>query len=186
MQINKYKNDLEIATSKIFMFENLIIEKENIIANLNKRISLYKAKDKKNANEIYIVNPSQVVNKINENLQLYKDINQKLTNHIKTLKLALSKKEKEITKMEKDLYRYKKEVSLFKQQKNNIDIISQLNQYQAMNSSLNRSTISKSQYTIHTQNTDNFHTLNSSKSFNNLKGKKKSLYNEIERLNKIN
>ena len=50
MQINKYKNDLEIATSKIFMFENLIIEKENIIANLNKRISLYKAKDKKNAN----------------------------------------------------------------------------------------------------------------------------------------
>ena len=186
MQINKCKNDLEIATSKIFMFENLIIEKENIIANLNKRISLYKAKDKKNANEIYIVNPSQVVNKINENLQLYKDINQKLTNHIKTLKLALSKKEKEITKMEKDLYRYKKEVSLFKQQKNNVDIISQLNQYQAMNSSLNRSTISKSQYTIHTQNTDNFHTLNSSKSFNNLKGKKKSLYNEIERLENVN
>ena len=186
MQINKCKNDLEIATSKIFMFENLIIEKENIIANLNKRISLYKAKDKKNPNEIYIVNPSQVVNKINENLQLYKDINQKLTNHIKTLKLALSKKEKEITKMEKDLYRYKKEVSLFKQQKNNVDIISQLNQYQAMNSSLNRSTISKSQYTIHTQNTDNFHTLNSSKSFNNLKGKKKSLYNEIERLENVN
>ena len=183
MQINKCKNDLEIATSKIFMFENLIIEKENIIANLNKRISLYKAKDKKNANEIYIVNPSQVVNKINENLQLYKDINQKLINHIKTLKLALSKREKEMIKMEKDLNKYKKEVSQYKQQKNNVEIISQLNQYQAMNSSLNRSTISKSQNTIHTQN-DYIQTLNSSK--NHFRGKKKSLYNEIERLENVN
>ena len=185
-QINIYKNEIEISNSKIFMFENLIIEKENVISNLNKKILMYKAKDKNNLNEIYIVNPSQVVNKINESLQLYKDINQKLTNHIKTLKLALSKKEKEMSKMEKDLYKYKKEVSQYKQLKNNVDIISQLNQYQAMNSSLNRSTISKSHNTIHIQNNDNFNTLNSSKSINNLRGKKKSLYNEIERLENVN
>jgi hypothetical protein len=55
-----------------------------------------------------------------------------------------------------------------------------------MNSSLNRSTISKSQNTIHNQYSDNFHTLNSSKSINNLRGKKKSLYNEIERLENVN
>ena len=165
------------------MFENLILEKENIIANLNKKLSLHKSKEKSNGNEIFIVNPSQVVNKINENLQLYKDINQKLINHIKTLKLALSKREKEMTKMEKDLNKYKKEVSQYKQQKNNVEIISQLNQYQAMNSSLNRSTISKSQNTIHTQN-DYIQTLNSSK--NHFRGKKKSLYNEIERLENVN
>jgi hypothetical protein len=182
-QINTYKNEIEIANSKIFMFENLILEKENIIANLNKKLSLHKSKEKNNGNEIFIVNPSQVVNKINENLQLYKDINQKLINHIKTLKLALSKREKEMIKMEKDLNKYKKEVSQYKQQKNNVEIISQLNQYQAMNSSLNRSTISKSQNTIHTQN-DYIQTLNSSK--NNFRGKKKSLYNEIERLENVN
>ena len=182
-QINTYKNEIEIANSKIFMFENLILEKENIIANLNKKLSLHKSKEKSNGNEIFIVNPSQVVNKINENLQLYKDINQQLINHIKTLKLALSKREKEMTKMEKDLNKYKKEVSQYKQQKNNVEIISQLNQYQAMNSSLNRSTISKSQNTIHTQN-DYIQTLNSSK--NHFRGKKKSLYNEIERLENVN
>ena len=185
-QINKYKNEIEIANSKIFMFENLIVEKENIISNLNKKILMYKSKDKNNLNEVFIVNPSQIVNKINENLQLYKEINQKLTNHIKTLKLALTKKEKEMSKMEKELYKYKKEVSLYKQQKNNVDIITQLNQYQAMNSSLNRSTICKSHNTLHNQNNDNFHTLNSSKSINNLRGKKKSLYNEIERLENVN
>ena len=182
-QINTYKNEIEIANSKIFMFENLILEKENIIANLNKKLSLHKSKEKSNGNEIFIVNPSQVVNKINENLQLYKDINQKLINHIKTLKLALSKREKEMTKMKKDLNKYKKEVSQYKQKKNNVEIISQLNQYQAMNSSLNRSTISKSQNTIHTQN-DYIQTLNSSK--NHFRGKKKSLYNEIERLENVN
>ena len=185
-QINKYKNDIEIANSKIFMFENLIMEKENVISNLNKKVLMYKSKDKNNLNEVFIVNPSQILNKINENLQLYKEINQKLTNHIKTLKLALTKREKEMSKMEKELYKYKKEVSLYKQQKNNVDIITQLNQYQAMNSSLNRSTICKSHNTIHNQNNDNFHTLNSSKSINNLRGKKKSLYNEIERLENVN
>ena len=185
-QINTYKNDIEIANSKIFMFENILIEKENIIQNLNKKISLYKSKNKNNLNEIYISNPSEIIIKINENLQMYKDINQKLTNHIQTLKLALNKKEKEKTKIEKDLYKYKKEVSIYKQQKNNVDIISQLNQYQAMNSSLNRSSINRSQNTIHTFHYENFQTLNSSKSFNNLRGKKKYLYNEIERLENVN
>ena len=185
-QINKYKNDIEIANSKIFMFDNIIIEKENIIQNLNKKISLYKSKNKNNLNEIFIANPSEIIIKINENLQIYKDINKKLTEHIKTLKLALTKKEKEITKIEKDLYKYKKEVSIYKQQKNNVDIISQLNQYQAMNSSLNRSTINRSQNINQTYHYDNFQTLNSSKSFNNLRGRKKSLYNEIERLENVN
>ena len=185
-QINTYKNDIEIANSKIFMFENILIEKENIIQNLNKKISLYKSKNKNNLNEIYITNPAEIIIKVNENLQIYKDINKKLTDHIKTLKLALNKKEKEITKIEKDLYKYKKEVSIFKQQKNNVDIISQLNQYQAMNSSLNRSSINRSQNTIHTFHYENFQTLNSSKSFNNLRGRKQSLYNEIERLENVN
>ena len=91
------------------------------------------------------------------------------------------RKEKEIKKLTNELNSLKKELSQFKQQKNNIEIIAQLNQYNAINTSIGKNTLSKT-YNIINSN-DLFNSLNYTL---NISKERKKLYNEIERLENIN
>ena len=178
-QMENLKNELNISNNKIFIFENLISQKMNIIQNLNKKISLNKSK--KNEHEIYIIDPNIAVNRMNDTLLHYKESNQKLTTHINTLKNTIERKEKEIKNKTNEINMLKKELSHFNKQKNNVEIINQLNQYNAMNSSMNKNTLSKSYNVMHSNELYNI--LNTNKS--NLSNKKKSIYSEIERLENI-
>jgi hypothetical protein len=111
-------------------------------------------------------------------------MNEKLIKQIKTLKLVYAKREKDLNHLETELIKYRKENSKLKLQKNNFEILSQLNQYYAMNSSFGKNTLSKTQVIQHSQQTNDFiSTLNSTKSLNK---NKKNLYNEIERLENVN
>ena len=118
---------------------------------------------------------------MNDNLEHYKEVNNKLSNHINTFKETLIRKEKEIKKLTNELNSLKKELSQFKQQKNNIEIIAQLNQYNAINTSIGKNTLSKT-YNIINSN-DLFNSLN----YNlNISKERKKIYNEIDRLENIN
>ena len=180
-EMHNIKNELNIANNKLFIFQNLLSEKMNIIQNLNKKILSNKSKIKNNDNEIYIINPSIALNRMNDNLEHYKEVNNKLSKHIKTFKETLIKKEKEIKKLTNELNSLKKEISQFKQQKNNIEIISQLNQYNAMNTSIGKNKLSKTYNKINSN--DLFNSLNYTL---NISKERKKLYNEIERLENIN
>ena len=179
-EMNNLKSENEIYKKKIFILKNLVTEKENIIEILSKKNSHFK----ENSNVIFITSPSKILNKINSNLLTYKEMNEKLLKQIKTLKLVYSKKEKDLNHLESELIKYRKENSKLKQQKNNFEILSQLNQYHQMNSSFGKNTLSKTQVIQHSQQTNDFiSTLNSTKSLNK---NKKNLYNEIERLENVN
>ena len=99
---NIYKNQLEVAKGKIFIFENILKQKENIIKDL--KIKKY-IKRKENEKEekilketIYVTSPKCALNKINDTLYTFKEINQRLTNHIRTLKDTLVRKNLQIQK----------------------------------------------------------------------------------------
>ncbi len=192
-QTNIYKNQLEVAKGKIFIFENILTEKENIIKDLNKQLEnklieekeekleneenkenkeKEEIKEKKFIHEIYITEPNIAINNINDTLQIYKEVNLNLSNQIKTLKETLSKKNSELQKISLELYNCQKEISEFKQQKNNADIISQLSLNKELSSSKNnRSSFSN--------------TLDNKNNISEMSKKKKSLYDEIERLEGI-
>jgi hypothetical protein len=191
---NIYKNQLEIAKGKIFIFENILNEKENIIKDLNKQLESKinyeneeikeennennennekKVKvEKKYIHEIYITEPNVAINNINDTLQIYKEVNLNLSNQIKMLKETLQKKNSDLQKVSLELYNCQKEISEFKQQKNNADIISQLSLNKELSSSKNnRSSFSN--------------TLDNKNNISEMSKKKKSLYDEIERLEGI-
>ncbi len=187
---NIYKNQLEVAKGKIFIFENILNEKENIIKDLNKQLESKinyeneikeennenndnKVKvEKKYIHEIYITEPNIAINNINDTLQIYKEVNLNLSNQIKMLKETLQKKNSELQKVSLELYNSQKEISEYKQQKNNADIISQLSLNKELSSSKNnRSSFSN--------------TLDNKNNISEMSKKKKSLYDEIERLEGI-
>jgi len=180
-ELQNIKSEIEIYKKKIFILKNLVTEKENIIEILTKKNNSHY---KENSNIIFITSPSKVLNKLNDNLIIYKEMNEKLIKQIKTLKLVYAKREKDLNHLETELIKYRKENSKLKLQKNNFEILSQLNQYYAMNSSFGKNTLSKTQVIQHSQQTNDFiSTLNSTKSLNK---NKKNLYNEIERLENVN
>ena len=196
---NIYKNQLEIAKGKIFIFENILNEKENIIKDLNKQLESKinyeneeikeennennennekKVKvEKKYIHEIYITEPNVAINNINDTLQIYKEVNLNLSNQIKMLKETLQKKNSDLQKVSLELYNCQKEISEYKQQKNNADIISQL----SLNKELSSSKYNKSSFSNTLENKNSINNNASSE----MSKKKKSLYDEIERLEGI-
>ena len=192
---NIYKNQLEVAKGKIFIFENILTEKENIIKDLNKQLESKinyeneikeennenndnKVKvEKKYIHEIYITEPNIAINNINDTLQIYKEVNINLSNQIKMLKETLEKKNEDLQKVSLELYNSQKEISEYKQQKNNADIISQL----SLNKDLSSSKNNKSSFSNTLENKNSI-TNNAS---SEMSKKKKSLYDEIERLEGI-
>ena len=154
---NPNKINLETYEDKLFIYENLLKEKQSIIVNLkeqNKNMKLFidskiekkeinndidEEKDKTSnykyiIEEIYIVSPQQLINTLNDKIELYKDINTKLKNLINEFKTRLLNKDKEYLQLEEEVMHLKQELQKYTQIKNNEEIMNQLIQYQSMKS----------------------------------------------------
>ena len=147
-------NDIDTYENKLFVYENLLKEKQSIIITLkeqnNNLKEILNSADENNNNnnnnlnkddinsyfieEVYITSPHKVINSLNGKIELYKSINIKLKDLIKELKTNLTDKEKEYSKLEEDAIKMKQELQKFTQMKNNEEIINQLIQYQSMKS----------------------------------------------------
>ena len=154
---NPNKINLETYEDKLFIYENLLKEKQSIIVNLkeqNKNLKLFidskiekkeinndidEEKDKASnykyiIEEIYIVSPQQLINTLNDKIELYKDINTKLKNLINEFKTRLLNKDKEYLQLEEEVMHLKQDLQKYTQIKNNEEIMNQLIQYQSMKS----------------------------------------------------
>ena len=154
---NPNKLNLETYEDKLFIYENLLKEKQSIIVNLKEQNKNLKSfidskiekkeikndideENNKNQNnkyiieEIYVISPQQIINTLNDKIELYKDINTKLKNLINKFKSRLSNKDKEYLQLEEEVMNLKQELQKYTQIKNNEEIMNQLIQYQSMKS----------------------------------------------------
>ena len=159
---NPNEKNLETYENKLFIYENLLKEKQSIIVNLkeqNKNLqsfidsnitkkeikptkeneddynnNLNNTNEKYIIEEIYVISPQRLINTLNEKTELYKDINFKLKNLLQEMKTRLMNKEKENLKLEEELTNSKLELQNVSKMKNNQEIINQLIQYQSMKS----------------------------------------------------
>lgn len=85
--INSYRDSAETLQNKIFILENAIIKKDNLIINLNKKLNKMYDKYEIEVNEIerevYIIEPNTSINLIHDDLMLYKQAYENLMQHIK-------------------------------------------------------------------------------------------------------
>ncbi len=96
---NPNKINLETYENKLFIYENLLKETQNIIVNFKEQNKNYSKKeikpdiDNENDNniinnpnnkyiieEIYVISPQRLLNTLNDKTELYEDINFKLKN----------------------------------------------------------------------------------------------------------
>ena len=154
---NPNKINLETYEDKLFIYENLLKEKQSIIVNLKEQNKNLKSfidskiekkeiknemdeENSKNQNnkyiieEIYVISPQILINTLNEKIELYKDINIKLKNLIDEFKSRLLNKDKEYLQLEEEVMNLKQELQKYTQIKNNEEIMNQLIQYQSMKS----------------------------------------------------
>ena len=97
--LNRIREECEILKSKMFIYDNLIIMKENIIENM--RIKINKLKDSDSFNEIYekeiyVIEPSIAVNQIYDELVLFKNVYLNLSKQINDNSNTISNLEKHL------------------------------------------------------------------------------------------
>ena len=154
---NPNKLNFETYEDKLFIYENLLKEKQSIIVNLKEQNKNLKSfidskiekkeiknemdeENNKNQNnkyiieEIYVISPQKLINTLNDKIELYKDINIKLKNLIDEFKSRLLNKDKEYLQLEEEVMNLKQELQKYTQIKNNEEIMNQLIQYQSMKS----------------------------------------------------
>ena len=169
---NPNKINIDDYENKLFVYENLLKEKQSIIINLkeqNKNLKLFiDSKIKKNEinnneeiekdnkinykyiiEEIYVISPQQLINTLNDKIELYKDINIKLKNLIQEMKSRIVNKDKEYLKLEEELMNLRQELQKYTQMKNNEEIMNQLIQYQSMKSIPTSQSCSNINFNIH-------------------------------------
>lgn len=186
-----YQDELKQLKSKVFLLENLLIEKENENKHLKQLKMSPSSSSKKNVvpntkNEIYVTSPGKIVNMLNDEIEMLREINSKLVSHITTFKQALNKKEKMLVDSEKQISKYKSELTLLKQEKTNTNIMNQLNQYKIANNKTylgsSGKLMNKSAHLIlHDSLSISGGTISP-----NLNKSRRSLINQIEKLEKIN
>lgn len=98
--ITKEKNEIEKLKTKMFVLENVILKKDNIIESLKKRYekqieteSNLQSKENVVVKEIYLSNPSDAVNRVHDELMLYKQLYVKMGEQIMYAKKSLLKYE---------------------------------------------------------------------------------------------
>ena len=188
--INYYKNELDIAKGKIFIFENILKQKENIIKDL--KIKKY-IKRKENEKEekilketIYVTSPKCALNKINDTLYTFKEINQRLTNHIRTLKDTLVRKNLEIQKITGELNKCQNEIKELKLQNNNAAIIQKLNILNGLTTSKTNNSFCYKSLNFPLNDSSNSSNSNSNSiQSKKISKRKQSIYDEIKRLEEI-
>jgi len=93
--ISKEKEEIEKMRNNIFIMDNALIKKENIILALKKKIAKLTENDKTEyERETFVIDPSSSVNAIHDELLLYKQIYNTLTKHIKDMKRSIDNHEK--------------------------------------------------------------------------------------------
>ena len=169
---NPNKINIDDYENKLFVYENLLKEKQSIIINLkeqNKNLKLFidskinkkeinnnKEIEKENKinykyiiEEIYVISPQRLINTLNDKIELYKDINIKLKNLIQEMKSRIVNKDKEYLKLEEELMNLRQELQKYTQMKNNEEIMNQLIQYQSMKSIPTSQSCSNINFNIH-------------------------------------
>ena len=186
------QKDIETYENKLFIYENLLKEKQSIIVNLKEQnknlksfidsnISKKEIKpDKENENdnnilnnsnnkfiieEIYVISPRQLINTLNDKIELFRSINIKLKELVQEMKTRLTNKENEYLKLEEEMNNLKQELQNYSKIKNNEEIMNQLIQYQSM------------KYLPISQSCSNFNF----KNYNTLKNKNKNIKNKKAR-----
>lgn len=186
-----YQDELKQLKSKVFLLENLLIEKENENKNLKQLKIIPSSSTKKGVmasirDEIYVTSPGKIVNMLNDEVEMLREINSKLVSHITTFKQALNKKEKMLVDAEKQISKYKSELTVLKQEKTNTNIMNQLNQYKLANNKTylgsSGKLMNKSAHLIlHDSLSISGGAINP-----NLNKSRRSLINQIEKLEQIN
>ena len=96
------KEENEHLKTKIFMMEQVIQKKDNIINRHRTKLSLYKNGFVYNQREIYVTNPSKIINEINNELLTYKEMNEKNNEIIKDTRTVLERYEKQIIELQNE------------------------------------------------------------------------------------
>jgi hypothetical protein len=114
-QLTREKEENDTLSNKIFVLENILQKKENIIDSLNKKIQKVNHNTSTDSNivkekEIFILEPSLAVTQLHDELMLYKKIYQTLTTHITELKASLARYHKLNHDLEQELSKLKQEM----------------------------------------------------------------------------
>jgi hypothetical protein len=114
-QLTREKEENDTLSNKIFVLENILQKKENIIDSLNKKIQKVNHNTSQDSNitkekEIFILEPSLAVTQLHDELMLYKKIYQTLTTHITELKASLARYHKLNHDLEQELSKLKQEM----------------------------------------------------------------------------
>ena len=126
--IYEYRESTESLKDKIFILENSVIKKENLITSLNNQIrkmqeeentknkmnleNTFSDEDKKERNqeenqkiEIYVIDPTTSVNLIQDDLTLYKQAYENALVKLKECSSSLEKSEKIIEQLKNEIYK---------------------------------------------------------------------------------
>jgi hypothetical protein len=100
--IQRQKDENDKTKNKLFIVENAIIKKDNLIQGLKKKLDKYsESDDNKYLNypekEVFIIEPNVAVTQMHDELLLYKQIYENLMVHIRDNKTSMMKYENIIT-----------------------------------------------------------------------------------------
>ena len=96
------KEENEHLKTKIFMLEQIVQKKDNIINRHKTKLSMYKNGFVYNQQEIYVTNPSKIINEINNELLTYKEMNEKNSEVLKDTRIVLERYEKQIMELQNE------------------------------------------------------------------------------------
>ena len=96
------KEENEHLKTKLFMMEQVLQKKDNIINRNKKKLSLYKNGFIYNQKEIYVTNPSKLINDINNELLTYKEMYSKNIELLKDSRIVLDRYEKKIIELQNE------------------------------------------------------------------------------------
>ena len=99
---NQIKEENEHLKIKVFMLEQILQKKENIINRNKTKLSLYKNGFIYNQREIYVTNPSRIINEINNELLTYKNMYEKSNNLLKDSRLVINRYENQIIELQNE------------------------------------------------------------------------------------
>jgi hypothetical protein len=92
----RLREENEHLKTKIFMYEQLLQKKENLLKRNKKGITIY------NNKEIYVTNPSKLIIEINNELINTKEKNKKLEDIIKDSKIVIDKYEDQLMELQNE------------------------------------------------------------------------------------
>jgi hypothetical protein len=123
----KENDELEKIRQKLFVVENAIIKKDNIIELLKRKLAQLNElpfnKNSTKKEEVYIIEPSKAVTQIHEELQVYKEIFKKLSAESKSNKEHISKYSSQINDLLNSNYKLKTRIKEYKRSNSNIETI---------------------------------------------------------------